>query len=124
MLKGKRGVSFISLAIFSLVFILIVVGIVCAVNGSREYKEELVAKRQRSVVIDKNSYVKVYSKNEIENVARQAYVDNYMQYLDNEVDLDGFSALVIGQMGRAIPSNQLDKYLIIVMDDGIDIVEK
>jgi hypothetical protein len=64
------------------------------------------------------------NKEEIRNIARQAYVDNYLPFYDNEIDFDGFVALVMGDIMQKVPANQLDGYNVIVTEDGVEVENK
>lgn len=123
MLKGKRGVSIISLVLCAVAITFVTTALVVATNNSAEYRVARIMKRQNAIV-DSSAYVKVYSLNEVENVARQAFVDNYLSYYNGEVTLLGFEALVLGQIQETIPVNQLDNFIVYVTADGVDVVNR
>lgn len=123
MLKNKNGVSIISLVLCAVAVGLVTTALVVATNNSAEFRAARIMEKQNTIV-DSSAYVKVYNLNEVENVAKQAYVDNYLSYYNKEVTLLGFEALVLGQMQETIPVKQLDNFTIYVTSDGIEVINK
>lgn len=116
----KKGTSIISLTLCAVALALVTSALVIANNNSAMYKLNEIAKDEIKPV-ETTAYVKIYSVDEVETVARQAFVDNYLSYWDEEVDLEGFTALVIGDVMRKIPLNQLDDFNIVVTEDGVKV---
>ena len=118
-MSKKRGASIISLALSFIAISLVVAALVVALNNTREYNMA----KQEDEAFDSLAYVKVYTKSEIEKVARQAFANNYLSFYDKEVDLEGLEALVIGEIEETVPASQLDNFEIIVTSDGVDVIE-
>jgi len=123
MLKGKKGTSLISLALCAVAITLVTTALVVATNNSAMYRYEK-AQRQQSKVVESVAYTKIYRLDEVTNIARQAFANNYLSFYDNEVDLEGFEALVIGEMMEQIPQNQLEDYVINVSSEGVQVEVK
>ena len=122
MLKNKRGVSIISLVLCAVSVVLIISAVVVATNNSLMYRAYLIANRYVNETEAENlAYSKIYTKHEVIDVARQAFVNNYLSLYDNEVDFEGFKALVIGEMMQTIPINQLEDYNINITQDGVTV---
>lgn len=120
MLKNKRGVSIISLVLCAVSVVLIISAVVVATNNSLMYRAYLIANRYVNETEAENlAYSKIYTKHEVIDIARQAFVNNYLSLYDNEVDFEGFKALVIGEMMQTIPINQLEDYNINITQDGV-----
>lgn len=115
----KKGASIISLAICAVAITLVTTALVVATNNSAAYRASRMIKENK--VVESYAYVKTYSLEEVQKEARQAYANNYLSFYDKQVDLDGFYALVVGEMMQLIPQNQLDDYEIIVTSDGVDV---
>lgn len=123
MIKTKKGASIISLTICTVVVALVTTALVFANRNSAMYRAQLLQEKN-SQVVEKTAYTKVYSLSEVTSIARQAYANNYLSFYDNEVDLTGFEALVIGEMMQQIPQDQLDNYNITVTVDGVNVEYK
>ena len=120
MLKGKKGASIISLALCAVALTLVTAALTIATNNSAMYRANEIAKKQVKVV-ENSAYTKVYRLSEVEQVARQAFANNYLSFYDKEVDLLGLEALVLGEMLETIPEKQLDNFRVIVTPDGVDV---
>lgn len=120
MLRVKTGASIISLCLCAVAVSFIVSALVVATNNSAMYRAELIASKQNNI-IENSAYIKVYEKGEIIAIARQAFANNYLDYYDGEVDLEGLEALVIGEVMQTIPLKQLDGYEIYVTADGVNV---
>ena len=120
---NKKGASIISLALCAVVLAFVTTALVVATNNSAMYRASKIAEEQ-NIVIETSSYTKVYRLNEVTNIARQAYVDNYLSFYDKEVDIDGFTALVMGDIMQKVPANQLENYNITVTEDGVHVENK
>lgn len=123
MLKVKRGASIISLALCAIAITLITTALVIAQNNSAVYRAQMVENSQ-SQIIDSSAYTKVYKLSEVRNIARQAFANNYLSFYDNEVNLEGLEALVIGEMMHTIPQEQLESFVVEVTPDGVDVQYK
>lgn len=119
MINLKKGTSIISLVLCAVIISLVTAALVVTLNNTREYN--LVKARQNELSVENSAYVRVYTKSEVEQVARQAFADNYLSFYDKEVDLEGFEALVMGDILNEIPKYELDKYIVTVTADGIDV---
>lgn len=122
MLRSKRGASIISLALCAVAIALVTSALVVATNNSAEYRASKMVKTD--YVVESSAYVKTYKLTEVEHIARQAYANNYLSFYDKEVDLEGFYALVVGEMMESVPQNQLENFNIIVTSDGVDVEYK
>lgn len=120
MLKSKRGASIISLALCAVTVGFVIAAVVVAVNNSATLRAQLIADSQKNVV-ESSAYTKVYEKYEVVTIARQAFANNYLQLYDGKVDLEGFKALVIGEMMQTIPMEQLEEYNITITEDSISV---
>ena len=120
-MNKKRGASIISIALCFIAISLVTGALAVAVWNDMSYKMNSMALRD-SVVMDSSAYIKIYTKNEIVGVARQAFADNYLTFYDGVVDLEGLEALVIGQMEETVPRAQLDNYEVIVTANGVDVI--
>ncbi|MBQ8042757.1 MAG: hypothetical protein IJ272_01230 [Clostridia bacterium] len=120
MLKAKRGASIISLALATVAIALTTTALVVATNNAALYRAQVIENKQ-PVNVETTAYVKIYSLSKVRSIARQAYANNYLSFYDNKVDLEGFEALVIGEMMEQIPQNQLEKYEIIITSDSVDV---
>jgi len=123
MVKFKRGVSIISLTLCGIVMTLVTTALVLATNNSAVYRYE-EAQRAKPRVIERRAYIKVYETYEVMNIARQAFANNYLSFYDKQVDLQGFEALVIGEMMQQIPQNQLEDFTITVTSDRVTVEHK
>jgi len=122
MLRSKKGASIISLALCAVAITLVTTALVVATNNSAEYRASKMVKN--NYVVESSAYSKTYRLTEVEQVAKQAFANNYLSFYDKEVDLEGFYALVVGEMMETIPQNQLENYNIIVTSDGVDVEYK
>ena len=123
MLKGKRGASIISLTLATVAIALTTTALVVATNNSAMYRAQVIARKQ-STTVESSAYTRVYRIGDIENIARQAFANNYLSFYDNEVDLEGFEALILGEMMEQIPQNQLEDYVVNVTPDGVTVEYK
>jgi hypothetical protein len=123
MLNTKKGASAISLVLCGVAMAFIVSALIVATNNSAMSKAQVIAQKEINVVEDL-AYTKVYTLNEIKIVAKQAFANNYLSLYDNEVDMAGFEALVVGEMQQTIPQEQLDNYNIFVSQDGVEVQHK
>ena len=119
MFKGKRGVSIISLTLAAIAIALTTTALVVATNNSARYRAEEMRKNNKVVNVETKAYVKIYSLSEVRAIARQAFADNYLDFYNNNVNLEGFEALVIGEMMQQIPQNQLEDYVVTVTADSV-----
>ena len=123
MLNKKRGASVISLVLCGVALTLVVSALVVATNNSAMYRAQMIAENN-SKVIENSAYTRVYTLNEVKAIAKQAFANNYLALYDNEVGMQGFEALVIGDMKQTVPQEQLDNYNIYVTRDGIEVQYK
>lgn len=123
MLKVKRGASIISLALCAVALTLVTTALVVATNNSAIFRAQMI-ERNQSQVVESSAYTKVYKISEVRNIARQAFANNYLSFYDNEVNLEGFEALVLGEMMQQIPQNQLENFVIQVTSDGVNVQYK
>ncbi len=121
MIKGKRGTSIISLALAAIAIALTTTALVVATNNSAIYRAGEMRKNNKVENVETKAYVKIYNLSEVRTIARQAFANNYLEFYDNNVDLEGFEALVIGEMMQQIPQNQLEDYEIKVTEDRITV---
>lgn len=122
MLKFKKGTSIISLALCAVAIIMVTCALVIATNNSAIYRAREILKQQNKPT-QMDAYVKIYTKSEIETVARQAFANNYLAFYDNVVNIEGFEALVIGEIMQTIPEEQLEAYEINVTPDRVNIIK-
>lgn len=120
MYEEKKKTSIISLALCALAIVLICAALVITTNNSAAYR----ASQLNSSVVDRSAYVKVYVLEEVQEIAKQAYADNYLAYYDGEVKITGFENLIMAQILRTVPNNQLENYNIFVYNDGITVEYK
>lgn len=118
MIKNKKGVSIISLVLCAVMVMFVVSAVAVATNNSAILRVREIARNQNNVE-ESLAYTRTYSKDQVMSVARQAFVNNYIELYDGKVDLEGFEALVIGEMMQTIPAEQLEEYNIIITEDGI-----
>lgn len=123
MLNLKKGTSVISLVLCAVAITLVTTALVVATNNSAIFRAQMI-KNKETQPLESYAYVKVYNINEVESIARQAYANSYLAFYDNEVDLEGLEALVIGEMMQEIPQNQLENYIIQVTIDGVSVQHK
>ncbi len=122
MLKGKMGASMISLILCAIAVTLVTAALVIANYNSAIFKAQQIANKNKAQ-FEISAYSKIYTKAEIEIIARQAFVDNYLSFYDKNVDFEGFEALIMGEIMRQVPVDQLEEYNIHVLTDGV-IVEQ
>ena len=123
MLNRKRGTSVISLVLCGVALTFVVAALVVATSNSAMYRAQMIAENN-SKVIENSAYTKVYTLNEVKSIAKQAFANNYLALYDNEVGMQGFEALVINEMKKTIPQEQMDNYNIYVTRDGIEVQYK
>ena len=122
MLKNKNGASIISLAMCLVAITLVISALVVATNNSARYAaEQVVAKSKKTVVEESLASTRVYTKAEVVAVARQAFANSYLALHNEEVDLEGFEALVIGEMMQILPINEIEKYDIHITKNGVTV---
>ena len=117
-MNKKRGVSIISLALCAVAITLVTTALVVATNNSAMYRAQMF-RNENTQQIESSAYTKIYTLNEVRNIARQAFANNYLDFYDGNVGLSGFEALIIGEMMQQIPLKQLEDYNIYVVDDGV-----
>lgn len=122
MLRKKAGTSIISLVLCFVAIALVTTALVVANNNSAKYKAKQVAKEQLKV--DSLAYVKVYTLDEVKQIAKQSFADNYLSLYENEVSLAEFEALVLGDVANKITLKELDKYAIYVTPEGVTVEYK
>lgn len=122
--EKERPVSIISLTLCAIAITLITSALVVAKLNHESYLAESYRKENVVNVVETKAYVKIYSLGEVRSIARQAFVDNYLSFYDNEVDLEGFEALILGDMLNKIPEQQLYDYVVSVTADGVDVQYK
>ena len=120
-MNNKRGVSLISIILCFVAISLVTAALVVAINNAADYRISSIAKNAVEI-IDSSAYIKVYTKNEIDAIARQAFADNYLTYYDGVVDVEGLEALVISDIQEKVPEAQLENYEIIVTQNGVDVI--
>ena len=118
MFNLKKGTSVISLVLCAVVIALVTTALVVATNNSAVFRAQMLEKEQLQKV-ETHAYTKVYVINEVRNIARQAYVNNYITFYNNEVNLQEFEQLIIQEMVQQIPQNQMENYVIQVTPDGV-----
>lgn len=118
MLNLKKGTSIISLVVCAVAITLVTTALVVTTNNSATLRAKMF-KDEQAQKVESYAYTKVYTINEVRNIARQAYVNNYLAFYNNEVSLERFEELVIGAMMKQIPQNQLEDYVVQVTPDGI-----
>lgn len=123
MLKNKNGASIISLALCAVAITLVTTALVLAQNNSEVYRAQMIERRQ-SQIVESSAYTRVYKLSEVRNMARQAFANNYLSFYDNEVDLEGFEALIIGELMQTIPQDQLEDFVFEVKPDGVNVEHK
>ena len=122
MLKSKKGASIISLSMCAVAIMLITAALVVTTNNSAKYTaEQVVARRKNTAVEESLASTKIYTKAEVISVARQAYANSYLALHDEEVDLEGFEALVIGEMMQVLPIYEIEKYDISITENGVTV---
>ena len=75
MLKNKRGISMISLVLCALVVATITTALVLAKRNQEEYIKASRVESVRSIE-ETQAYVKIYTRSEVANIAKKAYVNN------------------------------------------------
>lgn len=117
MLNLKKGASIISIALCMVAIALVASALVVANNNHNEYMMAKNSKVNDSV--EKSAYVKIYTKEDVENVARQAFVDNYLMYFDGDIGISGLEKIVIEEVSKQIPGNVLSNYVIEITPDEV-----
>lgn len=120
MMNRKSGVSVISLVLCAVAITLVTTALVVATNNSAMFRAKML-RDEKTYQVESYAYTRVYKINEVRSIARQAFANNYLSYYDNEVDLDGFEALVIGEIMQKVPQNQLEEYIVQVTTNGVDV---
>lgn len=123
MKTNNREVSVISITLCAIAITLVTTALVIATGNSATFRASMV-KEQENNVVESSEYTKIYKLSEVQSLARQAYVDNYLSFYDKAVDLEGFKALVVGDLMQLVPENQLENYSITVTIDGVDVQYK
>ena len=123
MYKFKRGVSLISLMLCVVAMTLVTTALVISTNNSAIYRAQIALENQAKLV-ETSAYTKIYRLSEVRDIARQSFANNYLSFYDNEVDLEGFEALVLGEMMQQIPLNQLENFIVNISHDGVDVQYK
>ena len=124
MFKKKTGASIISLALCFVAIACVTTALVAANYNSAMYNAKELDRKSITQVVDSSAYVKVYTIDEVRDVANQAFVDNYLAYHEGKLDLVGLEALVLGDIANKITLEQLDNYAVYVMEDGVDVLYK
>lgn len=120
MLRFKKGLSLITLVLCGVIITLGITALVVATNNSAIFMAKEIASKQNTV-IETGAYTKIYSVHQVETVARQSFANNYLYLYDQEIDLEGFKVLVIGEIMQTIPAGQLENYDIQITADGVDV---
>lgn len=123
MKTGKKGTSIISLALCAVAISLVTTALVVATNNAAMFRANEMAKEQKRIV-ETTAYRRVYGLGEVTTIARKAFVDNYLPFYDKEVDIEGFRALVLGDIMQKVPTNQLDNYNITITSDSVEVTNK
>ena len=115
MLRFKKGASIISLGLCLVAVCLVTSALVVTRKNNYEYKASLEKN------VEDNAYVKVYTLDEVNQVARQAYVDEYIQFAEGTITITTFRDNVLANMQNTIPSDQLLNFNVFVFDDGVTV---
>ena len=118
MFNLKKGTSVISLILCAVAISLVTTALVVATNNSAVFRAQML-EREQTKNVESNAYTKVYKIDEVGSIARQAYVNNYLTFYNNEVNLQEFEQLIIQEMVQQIPQNQMGNYIIQVTPDGV-----
>ncbi len=118
MFNLKKGTSAISLVLCAIAITLVTTALVIATNNSAKFRAQMLEKEQVKSV-ESSAYTKVYKIDEVRSIARQAYVNNYLAFYNNEVNLQKFEQLIIQEMVGQIPQNQMESYVVEVTPDGV-----
>lgn len=118
MLRLKKGASIISLGLCLVAVCLVTSALVVARKNNYEYKASL----EKSV--EDNAYVKVYTLDEVNQIARRAYVDEYLQFAEGKVTISTLKENVLLNMQNTIPYDQLLNFDVFVFDDGVTVEYK
>lgn len=118
MFNLKKGTSAISLGLCAIAITLVTTALVIATNNSAKFRAQMLEKEQVKSV-ESSAYTKVYKIDEVRSIARQAYVNNYLDFYKNKVNLQKFEQLIIQEMVGQIPQNQMESYVVEVTPDGV-----
>lgn len=122
MLKNKKGASIISLSLCAVAIFLVAAALfVTTKNAARFKAEQVIGENKQEVAEESLAITKIYTKAEVISVARQAFANSYLALHNEEVDLEGFEALVIGEMMQILPINEIEKYDIRVTSGGVTV---
>ena len=119
----KRGVSVISLVICAVVITLTVSALVIANNNSAIFKASMKNKDNVDI-LESSAYTDVYTPEQVEQIAIDAYVDEYMDFYEGKMSVEELAALVRENMLDKIGENELDKYEIVVHENSIEVNKK
>lgn len=123
MLKDKKGTSIISLVLCAVAISLVTTALVVATNNAAVYRAQKMTYNNTKVV-ETSAYKDTDRVENVRKIANQAFVNNYLSFYDKQVDLEGFKALVIGEMMQTIPQNELEDYTIDITADGVSVSER
>ena len=123
MLKNKKGASAISLILCAIVISILTVAIVVAASNSATFRANERAKKEAKI-LNSQAYTKVYTLEEVQEIAKQAFVDNYISFYEEEVSFTEFKDLILAQINKTIPSSQMVKYNVYVYNDGVTVQYK
>lgn len=119
-MKSKKGTSIISLVLCAVIVTLVTTALVLANRNSAMFRAAL---EDEDRVVEKSAYIKVYRTTEVRDIAKQAFANNYLAFYDGDVDLEGFKALILGEMMQQIPLNQLEDFDVNVTPDGVTVTK-
>lgn len=123
MLKNKRGASMFSIVLCLVAMTLIIATLLIVTNNSATMRAQWILNNS-NVKVESLAYTKIYNINEVKDVARQAYANNYLDFYDHEINFEEFKTLVMNEIMKTIPTSQLDSYNIDITPDGIDVQYK
>lgn len=115
MLRLKKGASIITLGLCLVAVCLVTSALVVAKKNDYEYKASLLKEKET------NAYVKVYTLEEVKDVARKAYVDEYLPFAEEKITITTLKENVIENIKKTIPSEQLENFNVFVFEDGITV---
>ena len=121
MLGRKRGISIISLSLSIVAMGLVATALIVTTNNVAENRARAVKPVR---FVESSAYTKVYTKQEVENIAIKSFVDNYLPYYDGEITLVELEALVLGDLMQRIPKEQLDNYVVRITGDTVEVDNK
>lgn len=115
--KLKKGTSIISITLCLVALVLVTSALVIAKRNDNIYKASLVK-------TEEHAYVRVYSLDEVKHIARQAYADNYLSFVDGKTTITQFKKDVENEIKKVVPSTQIESFNIYVYEDGVDVQYK